>query len=148
MKLILHLQPCYRSINLHFCYNYNMEYMISSLLPRSNVRHFLFSLLIQLVSIYTAPKYTTKETLLLTLRGKIALSLQLSYVATATGWLRATVLKVYNLSIVGGRSSRAKNVYLRQRNVIFKRMCSIMIKTPARNCLEWVRNYGGERNYR
>lgn len=87
--------------------------MISSLLPCSDVRHFLFSLLIQLVSIYTAPKYTTKETLLLMLRGKIALSLQLSYVATATGWLRATVLKVYNLSIVGGRSSRAKNVYLR-----------------------------------
>lgn len=22
MKLILHLQPCYRPINLHFCYNY------------------------------------------------------------------------------------------------------------------------------
>lgn len=30
--------------------------------------------------------------------------------ATAAGWLRATVRKVYNLSIVGGRNSREKRL--------------------------------------
>lgn len=54
------------------------------------------------------PKYMVKETMLLMLEPE--LYFHYNYAATAVGWLRATVPRVYNLSIVRGRSSREKRL--------------------------------------